>query len=137
MALFGGDKADVAVLLAEKGALLVKVEMLEKYIDEKKEEITRLTEQLRWTQDALVAKEAPEAYRDRMDAEAAANRPEMTEEEKAQRKLYQEKIDITSRYINEIEGQMFIDRDDMIQQLTRGVGSPTANTQSLHGNDES
>lgn len=137
MGLFSGDKPDVAVLLSEKAALLVEVEMLRERLAEKKEDIAALRAQLQHTQDALIAKEAPEAYRDRKDLEAGDDR-EMTEEEREHRRKQLEKVEIVSQYINEMENpQMFKDGDDMIQMLTRAVGTPVFDSPSLHGNEES
>jgi hypothetical protein len=139
MGLFGekSEKPDAGVLLAEKGYLLREIEMLREQLAEKRSDILSLREQLRWTQLALVAKEAPEAYRDRQDAEAAAaQRPASPEELEAQQ-MQADRRDITARYLQELEGPLFKDGDDMIAQLTRVTGVPIGESHSIHGNEES
>jgi len=137
MGLFGGDKPDPAVLLAENGGLLREVELLREQLGEKKEEIGAMREQLRWTQDALIAKEAPEAYRDRQDVEAQALLPAPAAEVSAESEKRNQEAEIKRRYLNAMEEPLFNDADDMCAKLMGAVGVPLSESQSLHGNDES
>lgn len=125
-------------LIAENAALKKEVELLTKYLEERKEEILDLRKQLKYTQEALIAKESPEAYKiQKYEEEMANNQNSLTKEEIKQRKKLIETTKIAGDYINEIENPLFKDPDDMIQGLTRIVGVPLSEDYSLHGNDES
>jgi hypothetical protein len=137
MGIFGGDKPDPAVLLAENGGLLREIEMLREQLGERKEELGTMREQLRWTQDALIAKEAPEAYRDRQDVEANAQLPAPAAEVSAEATKRNQEAEIKRRYISSLEDRLFEDADDMQAKLMGAVGVPLSEPQSLHGNDES
>lgn len=127
------------LLAAENVALHREVELLRELIAEHKADKIELQKQLRHTQDALVAKEAPEAYRDRMDAEIQAElnsvQPSDAQLENARKQRV--RSDTASRYLQDTEGSLFKDADDMIQMLTRATGVPLGQEGSLHGNDES
>jgi len=132
-----GKEAVTAELAVEKR----ENELLRERISELKEEIKELKHSLRYTQEALVAKESPEAYRDRKYeqdlAEAELNQKELTSEQIDQRKERAARADIAARYLHEMEKPLFTSAEDMIQQLTRSVGLPMVKTESLHGNSES
>ena len=68
---FGSDKNN-ALLAAQAAAQEVEIRMLREQLAEKRDEIKDLKTSLTRTQDALIAKEAPEAYRDhRIEREQA------------------------------------------------------------------
>jgi len=133
-----GDKKDM--IIAENAAMKVKVEMLAERVEELKEEKLALTEQLRHTQDALVAKEAPEAYRDKKYMEEQAlimAQADPSEEQTEAVRIQELKAATTSNYLRGIEDRLFIDADDMIEMFSRSVDKPMLDSKSLHGNDES
>lgn len=130
-----GSKTDL--LHAENAAMTREIEMLREQLTERKEEMRELKQQLMATQEALIAKESPEAYRDQKDAEVKANAPVLTDEEREAQRRQHERSELASRYIQELEEPLFKDADDMIQHLTRATGVPLGEPQSLHGNDES
>ena len=125
------------VLIAENGALKREVELLREQLTERREDLAELSRRLINTQEALIAKEAPEAYRDQKDMEAAEARDAASPEEKDFRQKQAQRADIAAQYMNEMEKPLFKDAADMQQLLTRAVGAPTSGDQSLHGNEES
>lgn len=131
-----GDKKDMIV--AENGALKREVELLREMLAENKEERADLKTQLHHTQEALIAKESPEAYRDKKYAEEQALLdPEPSDAQRENARLQQLRTDTATRYLQDTEGALFKDPDDMIQQLTRATGVPMGQSVSLHGNEES
>ena len=135
MAVFGDSKRDLIV--AENAGLKKEVELLREIIAGQKEDILSLREQLNHTQLALIAKEAPEAYRDRMDIEEARAQPELTKEEQEQRRISLLQAKTITDYAVRMEEPTFVDADDMIETLTRGSGLDMSENHSVHGNDES
>lgn len=127
---------DMAIENARHIAVLeAKLEMREERLTEQAEEIRELRAMVARTQDALVAKEAPEAYRDGKIAEAEAAAEDLSpEEEKRQREIML-RAETNARYIEEIEGPLFKDPQDMIDMLTRPTTVPEQG--SLHNNGES
>lgn len=121
-------------------AALVKAEFLEK-------ENTRLHEQVRSLQDALVAATAPAAYQNTLAMRAAREVPEKTNEE--------ERHDLTAlrRYSDEMDRAItqgiFRTADEFIEFMRGGINPTLENNleeaataapeppQSLHGNNES
>lgn len=85
-------------------------------------------------QQALIAKESPVAYHHQKMDEAALNSPEVLptpeeiHEQKVRRETYQ-------KWMENLEGPLFEDADEMVAALTRQIGVPEH--ESLHGNDES
>lgn len=131
-----GEKRDM--LVAENAALLREVDLLREMLAENKEDRADLKSQLRYTQEALIAKESPEAYRDKQDAEAAAeldSGPNAAEAENIRRQGV--RTDAATSWLQNMEENLFKDADDMIQQLTRATGVPMGQSESLHGNEES
>lgn len=128
-------------LIAENAAAKRENELLREQLSSLKDDVKDLRNQLRYAHEALVAKESPEAWRDRKYHEELAaldaNKPEMSEEEKKARELQVKRAEIAKRYLHQLEQPLFTDRDDMIEQLTRAHGLPMVATESLHGNDES
>jgi hypothetical protein len=111
--------------------------MLRERLEEKQQEIVDLRAQLKNTQEALVAKQSPDAYREQKLAEYEANMPEPTEEQKEAARVQRIRAEAAGNYISEMEAPLFKDRDDMISLLTKRVGAPLSDSPSLHGNDES
>lgn len=120
-------------ILAENFAMKREIELLNQRILDKDQQLEYFKEQLKYTQEALVAKESPEAYRDRRMAEAGV--PEEISGEEKDKRLKQ--AEIVSRYINEAEKDLFKDAEDMIAALMPVVGAPAPEVESLHGNAES
>lgn len=129
-----GSKSE---LIANNAAQTKEIELLREQLHEKNEELSELRKQLRYTQDALIAKESPEAYHDRKMSEELAKREELTPEEREKQEKQMAEAKIARQYINELENPLFLDRDDMIQRLIVPSGIPGSEQKSLHGNDES
>lgn len=123
---------DVAI---ENARLEVRVEMLDKQLETVVAENRELKAMLSRAQEALVAKESPEAYRDHKNAEYEASMVPMTDEEKAEAVANRRRAETNANYIAEIERPLFRDADDLIQMLTRPEGTPSP--VSLHNNGES
>lgn len=133
-----GNKKEM--IIAERAALQREVELLRDQLDEKKTEITELRGQLKYTQEALIAKESPEAYRTQKWEEEQARHEEaapLPDGEEAQVRTQLQKINALSAFASEVERPLFKDADDMIQLLTPARGVPGMETESLHGNAES
>ena len=102
-----------------------RIEDLEKRVADQQEQILRL-------QDALVAREAPDAYADRKVDEAL---PEATPEEIAAAKKDMELAKANRELLDTMTKDHYFDSaDDMIDILTRGA-APVF--ERLHQNDES
>ncbi len=121
-------------LIAENAALAVRVEMLTEQLVEKREEICTLNEALRRTQDALIAKEAPDAYADHRIAEIEAA-AEPTEEQKAFQLRRQKIAKVNAEILKLHQAPLFKDAEDMIAMLTQSSEKPEL--KSLHDNGES
>jgi len=131
-----GDKKEM--IAAENVALTMKNELLEERVAELKEERTELKAQLKHTQEALISKEAPEAYRDKKYAEDQADLDyTMTDAQKENARRQGVRTDTAASWLQNMEDNLFKDPDDMIQQLTRATGTPMNQGGSLHGNEES
>jgi len=126
-----------AQLVAENASLKREIELLRERAIEYKEEIAELKKQLHYTQDALVAKESPEAYRDKKWEQDQAALEEITPEQKKRREEMVKRAQIASQYIAEMEKPLFKDPEDMIEQLRRQLGVPMMDTAPLHENSES
>lgn len=130
-----GEKKEL--LIAENAVQKREIEMLREQLDELKQDRLELKGQLKSTQEALIAKESPEAYRDQKYEADLAAQEEPTDEEREAIIKQRQRAEIASRYLTEMESDLFKSPDDMIQILTRGTGTPLSETASLHGNDES
>ncbi len=131
-----GDKRDMIV--AENAALKREVDLLREMLAENKEERKELKDQLYHTQEALIAKESPEAYRDKKYAEEQAElNAEPTDEQKENIRRQGVRTDAAAQFLQSMEGSLFKDADDMVEILTRATGVPMGQEDSLHGNDES
>jgi hypothetical protein len=114
--------------------LEAQVENLELRLTDRSQENKDLRNMLSRAQDALIAKEAPEAYRDQKIEEYEANH-EMTDEEKEQQRKDRLRAETNATYLENIEQPLFKSADDMIDILTRTDSAPEA--ASLHNNGES
>ena len=133
-----GEKRDR--LVAENAAMEREINLLREIIVDLKAEKIDLKDRLQNTQEALIAKESPEAYRDQKYAEEqamliAANPTSDAQREAA--RLQGLRADTVLQYLQEQEGDLFQDADDMIALLTPATGVPLDDTKSLHNNDES
>jgi hypothetical protein len=124
-------------LVAENAAVKAKVEMLETLLAEKREEVKELKEQLMRTQDALIAKESPEAYHDQKYEQAVTRAEEtMTDEERKQLSRRAQRAEVEKAHLENLEGPLFLDAADMISTLLPAVGGPAAD-EPLHRGGES
>jgi formate-dependent nitrite reductase cytochrome c552 subunit len=130
-----GEKKEM--LIAENAVQKREIELLREQLGELKQDRLELKNQLRATQEALIAKESPEAYRDQKYEADQAAQEEPTDEEREAVIKQRQRAEIAGRYLTEMESDLFKSPDDMIQILTRGTGAPLSETASLHGNDES
>jgi len=115
-------------LLVENAVLKRELELLNNQLVAKDGQIVQLQGSLDRAYEALTAKEAPEAYRDRKAAEPTR---ELTEDERRIRLLGE----ANRQLLIETESDLFKSADDMISMLQRTLGGPTL--KSLHGDDES
>ena len=125
------------LIITENAVMRREIELLRDQLTDLKKEKIELKEQLKYTQEALIAKESPEAYNDQKYAEDMANTEPPSDKQIEQKRLQARRAEIASNYINEMENPLFKDAEDMISMLTHATGVPLAETQSLHGNDES
>ena len=134
---WGRDKRDLIV--AENAAMVRELEMLRERVIELKDEKAELKTLLTNTQEALIAKESPEAYRDQkyMEEQAALAELVDTPEHKEAMRVQALKAQTTSDYMRSMEDNLFIDAEDMINMFSRSFETPGTTPHSLHGNDES
>ena len=131
-----GDKKEM--IAAENVALTREVELLREMLAEYKEEKADLKKQLYHTQEALISKEAPEAYRDKKYAEEQAELAVEPSEAQIENARHQRlRTDTATSYLQEMERDLFKDADDMISKLMPALSVPMGQSVSLHGNDES
>jgi len=119
-------------LIAEVSALKRENELLQKFFEKKEAEVEELRKTIGILQDALIAKESPMVYRDMKMAEEQAREPQADPEEL---KRQQDLNKFNALFLNELEGDLFRDADDMISALQNAAGGPEF--ESLHGNEES
>lgn len=117
-------------LALENARLETRVEMMTEQIEGYKIEVSRLHEQLGRAQEALIAKESPQAYEDHR-----ALRFDETFDSPEDQKQYEDQALINGGWLNGLEGPLFTDAEDMMDKLGVIQGVPEA--QSLHGDGES
>lgn len=122
---------------AENAALHEKVEMLREMLDDKKEQILALRDQVRVLQEALVSKESPDAWREQkwQEAQAEAEQTEYTPEQIKQFELRAAQTAMERDHLENIEKPLFKDAEDMMSLLMGPIGAPES--ASLHGDNES
>lgn len=133
MAIFG-DK-DNKELVTELIKAKTEVEMLNKMLASKDEDLDNLRTQLYRTQEALIAKEAPEAYFDQKAAEKDAIPPTPEELEKRDKARHQAELD--QKLLEDIEGPLFKSAEEMQDLLMRPSMGDIDNTKPLHPGGES
>ncbi len=131
---FGSDKNN-ALLAAQGAAQEVEIRMLREQLTEKREEIKDLKASLARTQEALIAKEAPEAYLDHVAIREQVRDENLTPEQQSAIETNRAEARAAELYISEMEGPLFRGADDMISLLQRPQGPPVP--ESLHGDGES
>jgi predicted nucleic acid-binding Zn-ribbon protein len=119
-------------LIAEFATAQAETRMLREMLEYKDHEITELRGQLHRTQEALIAKEAPEAYIDHKIEQDAAK--PMTDDQKAKQKQARSQSEMDQKLVASMEGPLFIDADDMQAMLMPALMKPQ---ESLHGDGES
>lgn len=136
MGLFGRSKdellEEIVELRLEKTKLSSENTALLARLQDRDNTIDNLNKQVTTLQDALVAKEAPEAYRDR---KADEYRP--TEEEIKDRKERQTKAKLLSEHLNNMEEPNYFKEPDDLMKYLNPVLMEGTEPQSLHGNNES
>jgi len=131
---FGSEKKN-DLRVAQAAAQEVEIRMLREQLEEKREEILELKESLRRTQDALIAKEAPEAYRDHLIEHEQAMDENLTPEQQSAIEANRAEARAAELLISSMEGPLFKGADDMISMLSAPQGPPVS--KSLHGDSES
>ena len=127
-----GAKKDESVAV-RMAVLETENKHLTERLADAKSEIAKLEDRLRYTQEALVAKESPEAYHDRRVEEHLASLPQVPNEPNRDTKYNRAVMHLAQ----EMERPLFIDADDMVSRLLPAIAKPVSATPSLHGNDES
>lgn len=132
MALFGKseEQQEYLSLYAENVQLKAKLESATERVEDCKAQIEKLEAQVERLQDALVSKEAPQAYSDRATAEEEVS---LTPEQRAELERTHRIAVMNRHLLDEMESPLFRDADDMMSMLGGGMQPPT----SMHGNDES
>ena len=125
MGIFDSPKNELVI---ENAVLKRELELLRQQLASKDQQIVVLHESLDRSYEALTAKEAPEAYRDRQIAQPPR---ELTSEERRMRALGE----ANRQLLIETESDLFKSADDMVSQLQRVIGGPTL--KSLHNDEES
>lgn len=115
MALFGKGEDKLIELIQENATLKANLEAANERKKELQAQVESLQDQVYRLQDALVAKEAPLAYRDRRDSEEEAGGPVRST---ADQKLLREKAMVNRRLLDQIESPTFQDGDDFIRSMT-------------------
>lgn len=133
MALFGSNGKEqlvVDLVTAQK-----EISMLREMLSAKDEDAKILREQLKWTQEALIAKESPEAYIDQRAA--AEDAIPLSAEETERRNKAQTQVRNDKKILEEIEGPLFRDAEEMQQILSRPLIAETVASKPLHAGGES
>jgi hypothetical protein len=131
MGLFDGNKAELQARLLE---LEKQVAVKDNLLNQKTEEVEHLRKQVDRLQDAVLAVQHPEAYRQLKDDEYLSEHPEGYLEASEEAKQKQEYF---NRYLEEVENPTFTDVSDMLDSLKFLSGSSNLKSKSLHGNEES
>jgi hypothetical protein len=126
-----GAKADLERELAFcKG----RIEALEEQIKATQADKAGLHDQISKLQDSLISVRAPDAYRDQqLEREGPVTGPSAETIER--NRIHQE---VTTKYLNGMEGALFRDGNDIDELITTGiVRDHSTVSPSLHGNEES
>lgn len=108
---------------------------LQQQLDKAEEEVEFLRGQVLKLQEALVAKESPDAYA-MLKADEAALREEeaLTPEDREKR---EQEAEMTKAWVTNLEKPLFASADDMVTALAQNIGMPFGDEESIHGNEES
>lgn len=135
-----GNKQEREKIVADNAAMKREIDLLREIIVDLKYDKVDLSTRLQNTQEALIAKESPEAYRDQKYAEEQArfaDDDEMSDARKEVARVQGIRAEATFQHLQNLEGDLFHDADDMISMLTPAAGVPMSESHSLHGNEES
>jgi cell division septum initiation protein DivIVA len=116
--MFKGGKEDLRVMCA---VLEKENEFLKERVAELKQEVIEHKEAVATLQEALLVKEAPEVYHEKKAREYEEH---LSPEEQKHRAEQSERSRITRQYLENMESPLFRDADDMIEMLSRAVGTP-------------
>lgn len=131
MGLFDGNKSELQARLLE---LEKQVAVKDELLNQKTAEVEHLRKQVDRLQDAVLAVQHPEAYRELKDDEYLSTHSEGYLEASDEAKKKQEYF---NRYLEEVENPTFSTVDDMLDSLKFLSGSSNLKSKSLHDNDES
>jgi chromosome segregation ATPase len=131
MSIFSGKGEEEFIdLLKEKAKLEAKLEVYDERLNDYRSQIVSLEKQVTNLQNALVSKEAPNAYQDAKETEEI-----LTEDQKEEIKKQKRAAEINRELLDNMEAPLFVDADDMFELLTTTSGAPEAD--SVHDNQES
>ena len=111
-----------------------KIDSLQALLDSAQTDKVELKSQVTKLQDALVAAQAPEAYRDQQLAREEADRIPMSQDEMDRNKIIH---DTTTAFISNLEKPLFRDANDLDDLLARSAMRNIKPPASIHGNEES
>jgi seryl-tRNA synthetase len=128
--LFGEDPAETLAL----ERLTFINESLRERLEEKDKLIDKLMTQIQNLQDALVNREAPEAYNALVRDRATAN---MTEEDYVKLERQQREFEITDKFLRESERDRLFESPDELNALFLPLQMEATESEATHNNDES
>jgi seryl-tRNA synthetase len=128
--LFGEDPAETLAL----ERLTFINESLRERLEEKDKLIDKLMTQIQNLQDALVNREAPEAYNALVRDRATAN---MTEEDYVKLERQQREFEITDKFLRESERDRLFESPDELNALFLPLRMEATEPEATHNNDES
>lgn len=115
-----------------KDELLVRCAKLEAKLESKDEELERLRTQVDRLQDALVAKEAPEAFAESQRLRALS---EITPEQKEIMDKHRRELVMYNDFLNELDNPTFSSVDELKATLASGLGAPKNEPRSPDPNE--
>ena len=96
------------------------------------QEVKVLREQVLRLQEALISKEAPQAYE-----QLVIDRDPEVEQKAAAWSKIEEENKMIGQYLEQIEKPLFSSGEDLIEALAETMGAPEIGKASLHSNEES
>ena len=127
------DAEELVELKVQLALLQEKTLALTRENDELKEDKRELSSKVDKLMEALIAKEAPEAY---SDIREDRREERLTPEDLAERERRQKEARLLSQYEQQIEQPLFRTAEEMMTSLSRASVEPPG-AQSIHGNEES
>jgi hypothetical protein len=128
VSLFGEDPADALAL----ERLKFTNESLRERLEEKDALIDRLMTQIQNLQDALVNREAPEAYNALMRDRADAN---MTPKDQKELDKQKRELEVTSRYLQEVEKDNLFESVDELNSTFLNLFMDETEPEAIHGEE--